>query len=282
MDTYQFSSLGRTLDPRYPTNRWIIIIGFLVGAGGLVYRLVLGEPLLEAVWWAFQAAAMVGLAWVLGRELDPDHEYAAFVGVPLALVGVWLLGPGSILAGVWLVQILRMVNRTAGLAAKLTDSLVVLAFCLWTVYQGGWVYGAVTALAFALDALLPQGNRRQLLFAALALVGTLVLVAVTDAGGTGGSSLLTGTSLPAWSVAVGAAVLFLPVIASARRVCSVGDASGEPLQPRRVQAAQVLTLLGGLGLVLLRGESGLAAWLPYWSAVVGLALFRVLALLRLV
>lgn len=282
MDTYQLSSLGRTLDPRYPTNRWIIIIGFLVAAGGLVYRLVLGEPLLEAVWWAFQAAAMAGLAWVLGRELDPDHEYAAFVGVPLVLAGMLLLGPGSILAGLWLIMVLRLLTRSAGVRVPVTDPLIVLAFGLWMTYQGGWVYGVVTALAFALDALLPQGERRQFLFAALALVGTLVVVAVTDAGGTKGSTLLAGTGLPAWSAAVGAAVLFLPVIAGASRVSSVGDANGEPLRPRRVQAAQALVLLGGLGLVLLQGETGLSAWLPFWSAVLGLALYRVLALVRLV
>jgi hypothetical protein len=282
MNTFQFSSLARPLDPRYPTNRWILLIGFLVGAAGLAYQLWVGARFMAAFNWAFLAAAMVGLAWVLGRELDPDHEYAAFIGPLLALVGFLLLGPGSILVGGWLVAVLRTVNRTSGLANRVSDSLVVLALGLWLTYQGGWIYGAVTALAFIVDARLPQGKRWQWLFALLATLGTFGLVVLATASRPQGSSLLAGTVVPAWSLALGAVVLFLPVIAGSRQLTSLGDATGEPLQPRRVQVAQALALLGGLGVVLWSGAGGLVAWLPFWAAVLGAALYRAGSILRLV
>lgn len=282
MDTYQFTSLGRMLDPHYPTNRWIMIIGLLVGAGGLGYQLLLGTGFLEALLWAFLAAAMVVLAWVLGRELDPDDEYAAFVGSLLALIGVLLLGSGSLLAGLWLVQVLRMVNRTTGLPARFTDSLLVLALGLWMTYQGGWIYGAVTALAFGLDARLPEGERRQFLFAGVAVIGTLALAVWRGAAWSPGEPLLAGVGIPAWAAALAATVLFLPVMAGSSQMESVGDATNVPLNPRRVQMAQALTLLGGVGLAVWGGAEGLAAWLPFWAAVLGAGLYRLGVVLRLI
>lgn len=281
MDTYQFTSLGRRLDPHYPTNRWIMILGFLVGAGGLAYQLLTGASFVDAIVWAILAAAMVVLAWVVGRELDPDHEYSAFVGPLLALAGVLVFGSGSLLVGLWLVQVLRVVNRTSGLPARVTDSLIVLALGLWMSYQGGWVYGAVTVLAFGLDALLPEGQPHQWAFAGLALIGTLALAAWQGAAWSPGDTLLAGTGLPAWAAALAAIVLFLPVLVGSRQVESVGDATNVPLQPRRVQAAQALALLGGLGIVLWHGTAGLTAWLPFWAAVLGAALYRVFMILRL-
>lgn len=280
MDTYQFSSLGRPLDPNYATNRWIMIIGVLVGAGGLVYQLLIGTAFLQAVLWAVLAAAMVVLAWVLGRELDPDYEYSAFVGPLLALVGVLLWGAGSLLAGLWLVQVMRMVNRTTGLPARVTDSLFVLALGLWMTYQGGWIYGAVTVLAFGLDAVLPEGERRQLFFAGLALIGTLLLAGFMGAAWSPGETLLVGTDIPAWALALGTTVVFVPVMAGSRKVSSVGDATKVPLYPRRVQTAQVLALLAGLGLVIWHGGEGLTDWLPFWAAVLGAGLYRVVVIVR--
>jgi hypothetical protein len=68
--------------------------------------------------------------------------------------------------------------------------------------------------------------------------------------------------------------LFLAVIATTRQLDSVGDATGEPLAARRVQAAQVLALLTGLLTAWWDGAPGLVALLPLWAAMLGVSLYR--------
>jgi hypothetical protein len=68
-------------------------------------------------------------------------------------------------------------------------------------------------------------------------------------------------------------VLFLPVLLSARRLESVGDRSQEPLEPIRVQAAQVLALLTAVEAAILGGTAAISLLLPLWAAVVGALLY---------
>jgi hypothetical protein len=68
--------------------------------------------------------------------------------------------------------------------------------------------------------------------------------------------------------------LSLPVIATTRGVEAVGDATGEVLNPRRVQAAQVLALLTALLFAWWAGASGLITLLPLWAAMIGVGLYR--------
>jgi hypothetical protein len=68
--------------------------------------------------------------------------------------------------------------------------------------------------------------------------------------------------------------LFLVVIVTSREVRAVGDATGEPLKPRRVQAAQILALLTALLSAWWVGASGMVALLPLWAAMLGVSLYR--------
>ena len=63
-------------------------------------------------------------------------------------------------------------------------------------------------------------------------------------------------------------ILFIPLIFSYRNVKSVGDETGERLEPYRVISAQILALLFGIQLVL---QSGYAPLLPLYGAISGAA-----------
>ncbi|MEA3377344.1 MAG: hypothetical protein U9R72_14230, partial [Chloroflexota bacterium] len=138
---------------------------------------------------------------------------------------------------------------------------------LWLSYQGGWGYGVITALAFLLDAQLPARAWRQLAFAVLARGGA-ALAAIL-----GGNQLWSGgVSLWGVVIALGGTALFLPLILESRTVDSVGDRTGKPLQSIRVQAAQILALVSGVGTALLGGTAALVSLTPLWAATLGASL----------
>ena len=67
--------------------------------------------------------------------------------------------------------------------------------------------------------------------------------------------------------------LFIPFILASGKINSLGDVSGEKLNPRRVQAAQALAVLAGTQAAIWGGTEGLTAFMPMWAATSGAALF---------
>lgn len=263
------TALGRRVDPRYPTNLAIVALALAVTMAGIVIRLLSGAALLESVSWGFGAGFALFLAWALGRELDPDHDLSAFLGAGLVLIALLLVGTPALLAAFWLLLVVRLVNRTIGLPARPLDSLAVLGVAGWLTWQGYWMVGLVTAAAFLLDGLLMPALKYHLLVGGLALVATGALSIFH-----GTMVMQKGHTLPVVMSTAAMAGLFLLVIATSREVQAVGDATGKPLNPRRIQAAQVLALLSGLLFAWWAGELGVVDLLPLWAAIVGTGLYR--------
>ncbi len=276
MKLTDITALGRTpIDPRYPTNLAIAALTAIVAIAGAVFYLFSGAAFLESALWGIEIGLVLFLTWALGRELDPDHDLAAFVGAGLVLIALLLVGPPPLLVVLWLLLALRLVNRTVGLPAKPLDSLAVLGLGLWLTWQGYWIAGLVTAGAFLLDGLLSPPLRYHLFISGLALVATIVLSVFHGGVATeGGPTMLVVVS------SVVLAGLFAVVIATSREVQAVGDATREPLNPRRVQAAQLLALLTALLFAWWYGTSGLVALLPLWAALLGTSLYRLVILVR--
>jgi hypothetical protein len=263
------TALGRLPDPRYATNRAIMALALAIGTAGAIYQWLRGTAPLEGVNWGIGVGFTMFLAWALGRELDPDHDLSAFVGAGLSLVPVLLLEAPSLMVSLWLLLVLRLVNRTVGIPARPLDSLGVLGLGGWLTWQGDWIVGLVTAGAFLLDGLLPPPLRYHLFVSGLAFVAAVVLTVFQ--GG-----LVKGSG-PTMAVAISSlamAGLFLVVIATSRELQAVGDATGEPLHPRRVQAAQVLALATALLFAWWAGAAGVHAMLPLWAAMLGTGLYR--------
>ncbi len=264
-----FTGIGRGLDPRNPTNLAIMGIFVLAGAVGTIAQFLSGVGLLESVGWGLVAGFAVFMGWALSREVDPDYPWSAFVAPFLALAGVLVYGQPALLFSLWVIIVLRVLNRTTGVPAKNMDQLSVLVFSLWLAYQGFWLAGLAAAVVFVLDAVLSWPNRQQLVYAALAALGTLGLVAFRPG--------LESDLLDLGTLALGgiSGLLFLLVIVNSRELRSTCDYAGSPLSPRRVQAAQGIALGIAVLTIMFYGQAGLLVSLPLWAALLGTGLYRV-------
>ena len=118
MKIKRLSSVTRSIDLAYPTNRAIVIITllFLLGTAGL--QLILGKDISSASDSGLRAGASVFLAWAFARELDPDNELSAFVAAFLGCAG-FLLFPSPFLLALFLeLLLIRIVNRSTGPTCK--------------------------------------------------------------------------------------------------------------------------------------------------------------------
>jgi len=271
----KLTSIGRPIDLNYPTNRAIAALTIVVMAGGTMFALLSGGGGVESVRQGTGAGFAVFLAWALCRELDPDHNPSAFVAAGLALGGLFLWDLPHFGALLWLLLVLRVVNQTMGLPATVLDASAVLGLGGWLAVQGNWGYGAITALALFVDSQLSPPNRKQVFFAGLGIVVTVVVVIVAGELRWGETP-----SLVAGLIGLGMVVSFVPVVLRARRLDSVGDATGEPLEPLRVQAGQGLALLAGVEVAFWGGEAGLVSLGPLWAAVLGASLYWVYTVIK--
>jgi hypothetical protein len=269
----RLTTVGRTIDLRYPTNRAIAIVTGVVLAVGTIFQLYSGKGWVQSVVWGINAGLAVFLTWALCRELDPDHAMSAFVAAGLTLTGLLYWGLPRLSVAFWLILVARVVNRSTGLPAGILDSLAVPAMGIWLSLDGNWAYGAISVLALFLDCQLPEGAGRRLtegaggrqrVLAGLAAVATAAAAAVAAHPAEGVTLTVSGAL-----IGVAASILFLPVILSARHMESLGDRSGAPLWPSRVQAAQVLALCAGLAAVLVGAIDAVGALVPLWGAVLG-------------
>lgn len=265
--------LGRSLDPRYPTNLAIGALSLVVWAAGAVANMLSDVALLESVLWGIGAGFSVFLTWALARELDPAHDLSAFVGAGLATAALPFFGLPTLMPVFWLLVVLRVVNRTVGPPARPVDTLAVLCLGGWLTWQGHWIAGLVTALALLLDGLLTDPLRYHLVLSGLAFAGTVVLSVFR-----GEIAMASDPTMPVIASSVVMAGLFLAAVGTSREVCAVGDATGEPLDGRRVQASQLLALLTALLYAWWDSVAGVEALWPLWAATVGVALYRLVHL----
>lgn len=274
MQINNITAIARPIDPDYSTNRAIAVVAMVVTVGGAIFQLLTSGELIQSALWGIAAGFAVFLAWALGRELDPDHDLSAFVAAGWALIGVLFLDLPSIIVLFWILLLVRIVNRTVGLPARILDSLLILGLAGWLTLQGNWIVGLTTALAFFLDGQLSPPHRRQLLFAGITFLVTVISFFLT--GGIHGEANLSSPGLLALLVV---SVLFALVIIDSRELRTLGDQTSEPLNPKRVQAAQIIALLTGIQFALWRGDPGLVSLMPLWAAMLGVALYRLFVII---
>lgn len=273
-----FVHLGRAVDWDYPTNRAITLVcgGVLVVVA--LFHLFAGAGL-DAVWIALSAAMATFFGWAITRELDPDREYAAFLGAAFALLLVLLLPGVDLAAQFWLLLVLRLANGTPGRTPRIFDQVIVLSLTAWGAIHGHPEVGLWAALAIVVDGFGGWSLGIHLTAAALALalvpvgaalspqiglpfgdrpldslVDALLLPFAMLAEGTGATSAeqrAMGLALAVGAVLFGLRAVLLPP------PISVGDGSGRRLDPRRVAAARLLVVL----VVLSFAAPGAGAWL---------------------
>ncbi|MBR1368806.1 hypothetical protein RJ53_04485 [Methanocalculus chunghsingensis] len=264
----QLTTIARPVDPSYPTNRAIIILILLVFAGTSLYR---GADSPESFISGLIAGVAVFLAWAIARELDPDSEYAAFLPAVISIPLLVFIPVHGLLASLFLLLLLRVVNRTTGLPAGVLDSAALLLLSGWLVSAGVWIAGPAAVAAFLLDWRLRSGNPRQIWFAAGTLLLMLALIFLSGGFGLAGSDL--PAAFPVSLLVLAAPLLFVLVILRGGPIRSPDDRGSEVLDTDRVQAARILGLSVVVVAVLVGGMEAVALLLSAWAALVGLGIY---------
>ena len=268
--TNQVSHLGRDIDPNYRTNLIIMILTPLSAVVAFILALIGDLTLMQAASAAFFTAGMTFGSWAFAREIDPDHDWSAFVAVAFAWVAAYIyrapvLGVFSL---AMMLYVLRMTNRVIGLAPTIADSALILLTIIITAFFDNWVVAWIGVVAFLLDGLMVNPLRRHLGFAAVATVIVLLRLVILDLPATGS---LNGLNVI--GVIVVTLAFFLTIVAT-RKVKSQTDANNQALDVRRIRAAMILTLAAALVSALWSGDTGVEWMLPLWCAMLGVAVYR--------
>lgn len=261
------TSIGRPLDRNVATNRAVLQLMPIAGIVAAMVALVRGSSLPQIVWWGIAGVLLVLGTWALTRELAPDDNAVAFVSAALGFLTLPLVMPLSLLVLFATMLLIRIVNRTAGLPARVTDSgaMTLVAFAVMYL-TGNPGFGLVAAMAFVLDAVLSRPLRRQWIFAAVCLLGTLVFFRLSKVDSLMPSPVHAGVILLLGAVSLAYVVTLLRT----RNVESRGDVTGVRLAASRVRAGMFVALLVAWQALLFE-EQGLAHAVVVWSALGGVA-----------
>lgn len=240
---YRYTSIGRPLDPKYPTNKAMLILMPVAAILGVAIALFNGEEGTSAVMHGLTLLLVVFTSWALGRELDPDDNTAAFIGMVVAFCTALVLDSPGILIVFTTIGLVRMVNRSTGLPARASDSVLVLLLTFLLVYTTeSPLFGVVAALAFILDGMLRNPLRQQWIFGLVSLAGVVIYMVDHD---TGPNLITIPDSLFEWL-----SFLFLSIFALntllLKTVFSKADVGSETLDLARVKGGMAVGLLAAL------------------------------------
>lgn len=245
---YRYTSIGRPLDPGFPTNKIVLFLLPIAALIGAAAGFSDGLPGMEI----FRRALVFLLAtfgvWALARELDPDDHVAAFIAMGLALFAAFAVESPSLLILFSTLGLVRIVNRSTGLAARKSDSVFVMLLAFAVIYLNeSPFYGVVAAIAFMLDGSLKMPSRHQWFFGMVCFAGTIVYLVDHDIAL---DLVRAPDSLFEWL-----SLLFLIIFGLnallLRKVASTGDFGASRLDPARVRGGMIVGLLAALQGILL-------------------------------
>lgn len=270
------TALGRPIDPfNYRSNLIFLIVMPTVGVlMGLYTLFTVG--FFEAIEAGFWVSASAAVAWIVGRELDPDNDYSAFVALALAVIAVVFryadfqdtpLLTFLLTAGV-AIQYLRIVAHPVGPKPYTTDSFIMLAVSLLLLLTQNWIFALAGVLAFALDAYLPANRSpRHYAFAGVLAVATIVRGIIAAGGSVG----LTAPYLI--SLIAIAFVTIVTMVGITKVVCKTDDGEHD-FDVNRVRATHAILLFGIFVTALWNGDNGVIWTLPLSMTLLGVALYR--------
>ncbi len=257
---YRFTSIARTVDPAYLTNRALLIVLpalALLSASLAWLGYVDSGPLAASLSGTLVAFA----AWALTRELAPDQDGAAFVALAFAWSASVAFDMRQVVLVFVALVLVRIVNRSTGLQARPFDTLSVFGFCTWAAINTQQpMIMVVASMAFALDAVLDKPLRLHYLpaLASIAVFGWLLL---------GDYELIAGDlTIQDWSILGAIALGVVLIVLTNPQPISYCDVSPDRLDRSRVNAGLITGWLLAVQTVVTNGQ---AAWreTPIWVCV---------------
>ncbi|UGV41653.1 hypothetical protein J7W08_05035 [Methanococcoides orientis] len=269
MDINRITSINRPLDPAYPTNRLIIWIFVIVLVVASLFHLSLNNTIIISMIYGITGGTSIFLVWAISREVDPDHDIAAFVPVILSFIPVVVFGIHPVLPLLWLLLLLRIVDRSTGLKARPFDTISVLLLSLFLTYQLTWIFGIITTTAFFLDSRASSPNQIHLVASILMLVVSVFSIFE------GNSTAIEDITLIEITALLSMVILFIPSILDSRKLKSKGDMTGESLDTLRVKMGKILLIVTAI-LFLLTNVGSANLWSLLWCIATGIGLYRIL------
>jgi len=263
-----WSGIGRPLDFRHRSNRFVVIAAGLAGLGTLAWGWSVGRD--EVVLLSFRVAVSVFLAWAIGRELDPDDTNPAAVATVVVLPLV-ALGPPSLSSSAAALIAVRIVVRTTGRSLQWIDGVVLIAAAAYLGTQSQtWPALAAVILAVGIDRFVtPPGPARTLWFSAV-----MAMAALVGAMAFSTPPASTQPSRPEWIVIGVTLAAALLALVTTRPPRSRGDSRDESLSQPRLRFGRMLVLLLVMAAIF-GGGLAISGLSPLWAAIIGVAIAQV-------
>ena len=264
IDPARFTALGRFIDLRHSSNRFVVAAAGLGGITTGVVGLAVGES--DWFLWAFRVAAAIFIGWALARELDPDHPVSASIAAVASGAAV-ALGAPEIGAMAGFIIAIRIVTRSTGISAHPWELAAVALFAGYlSLSASGWPAAIVLIAALWIDGGHDHWRHPASRWAA---IGATVLASVGTLVATPLSVSIGGVGMAEFVYAVGV-LASIVAVRLADRPTATGDHDRQPLSLSRLKAGRILAGLG-LALAALLTATDPAGYAPLWAAVVATA-----------
>ena len=267
----KYLGLGRPIDFGEKVNKIAMLATIFICVAVTLWKTSSGMDSGEAVMFSMTSGLGFLLSYIIALELDPDRQLGGLIGGALTVLGYYFFGAGNITVMLWLLFILRMLNRSSGDRHRIGDNVIIIASAVWLGKEGFWVYPLLTGAAYILESQIKGGYFRSLYLASISLAGLIIAEFSKE------SVVLTMDMIVLNCFAI---ILFLPEIRIAEYTQAKGDKNGKRLIPKRLQATMGFFCMLLVAAIFLHGNEAGKQLLPGTMAAIGCGLYLLVALMR--
>lgn len=224
-------TLGRKIDFSYKTNTYILLI---VVTAFISKGLISGDVIS-----GLTLAGSAFVTWALAREVDPAHDYSAFVAVAIAVIFMLTNRSVQFLPLFWILMMCRAVSGITGKKLTWLDFLTLLALTVaLALNQENSIYYLISVIAMAL--IWKTGDKNKWVIASGIIYLGLFIYQSFFANELTFHILVDATPLNYVSLIL--PILLIPLFRSLSKV-PVQDDQGNPADSSRIFSSQLLFLL---------------------------------------
>lgn len=266
-------TLSRIIDIHYKPNKILLVILLITLITSFNWFTYNGQNIAQSILSSFYQVLLVFFCWTIGRELDPDYNYAAFIGIPFLFLPI-TINQGNLFVILWFLIGLRIINQTTGKKTTSTDVFIFVFLTLLSAFTSSAVLLIPLAIIFIiLTSLLPKKRVGLSLLSIPLFPSFFLLILIKPAAW----NFLNPSPFVLVYIAISSALLFL-VTTNTDKLQSTGDHSFSKLSIKRVQSAQLLCVLSVL--IISTFHSNLLSVFPVWAAITGVGLYRLGLLIK--
>lgn len=266
-----YLGLGRPIDLYDGTTRLAVLCTIITAVAVTVWKSMSGLGFYDAGMSGVGTALGFLFSFVIAQELDPDRKLGGIVGGGLTIICSVMFGEGNILVLLWLLFILRLLNRTSGDHHRIGDNILIIGMAVWLGVEGFWLYPLMTGAIYALESQITGGRFRSLYLAGIAMAGAIFA---------NFSDIAPSLSMLYIYIIGFAFIIFLPELRVAAFTQFKGDKSGKRISYKRLQTAQGVFLLICFLLPFFHGDEQALALMPALMAAIGCGCYLFASLLQ--